>query len=184
MAQHSITVTGNIITDPRFAFIGEHPHFKMRIAASRAFRQGDEWVNRDSLYLSVECWGPLAENCRVSLYRGLPVLVTGTLVTHEWVDEKENKQSRIVLRASHVGVDLKVHKTALMTVTTETPPSITTPENQPQETDTPVDTDDLSVSLTEEDLKREEVENEEKELVGAGVGAGATESEGEGEVPF
>ncbi|MEJ6013390.1 single-stranded DNA-binding protein [Corynebacterium sp. H127] len=159
MAQHSVTITGNIITTPTLKKLDNTAVYKMRIAASRAVKdEKDEWQNFDQLYISVECWNQLAVNCNDSLFKGMAVMVTGTLLTHEWVDAENKNQSRIVLRASHVGVDLTRHAVR---------PGVFTPLNPPAATEQPATVTDA-----------QEQGNQETEL--AGVGASA----GEEEVPF
>lgn len=128
MAQHTITITGNIITEPTLRAVAETHVFRMRVASSRAVRDGDDWKNLDKLYISVECWGKLAQNCKVSLFKGLSVIVTGTLVTHEWEDADGNQQSRIVLRANHVGIDLVRNPVRPLSIT-ELQPPVSTPDN-------------------------------------------------------
>lgn len=152
LAQHTITITGNVISDPVIRTVGENTLFRMRVASSRNIREGEDWKNVDQLYISVECWGKLALNCKASLFRGLPVIVTGTLITHEWEDEKKNKQSRIVLRANHVGIDLIRHQVKPMVVQEIAPPAPLkndAPQQAP-EGDSEADPDQLPTEVVDE----------------------------------
>ncbi len=109
-----ITITGNLTKDPWLKKLQSGNCLgKLRIAANRRIRDENAkggWRDVDNLYLSVECWGQLAFNIKKSLKKGMPVIVSGVLVTHEWVDEKTREpQQRIVLRANQVGLDLGRH---------------------------------------------------------------------------
>ncbi|QMV84753.1 single-stranded DNA-binding protein [Corynebacterium hindlerae] len=161
MAQHSYTIAGNIVADPKFRRIEANTFFTMRVAASRAVkRDEDKWDYYDQLYLTVECWGDLAVNCAASLGKGLPIIATGKLVTHEWLDGNGKQQSRVVLRAQHVGVDLKSHTVGIKKVSEVD----VTPAEDVTPADGPVD------NVGEE---------EGNDLVSA-----ATGDSGEGEPPF
>lgn len=180
MAQHSITITGNIISDPTFRQFGDKSVFRMRVGASRSVRGEDgKWTNYDQLFISVECWGNLARNCIQSLSRNVPVMVTGILVTHEWEDANEVKQSRMVLKATHVGVDLGRHIVRPVHVRELDP----TQDKQQNPADAAAD----STAAEPSDERVDEVlAQHEKEMNGDLVGAAAAEAtgEGDGEPPF
>lgn len=107
MAQHSFTITGNVTNVPELREVGKTELTTFRIGANR--NRKDEtgaWVQNDTLFLSVECWGKLAQHTHQTIRRGSPVIVVGTLVTKEWTDADGQNRSRLVLRASHIGPDL------------------------------------------------------------------------------
>lgn len=112
MAQQSVTVTGNLTDDPKLkelvsgGYVGE-----IRIASNRAFRdeKGENgWRVYDQLYISGELWNDLAVNVRKSLTKGMPVIATGVLITHEWQDRnfENRKVQKIVLKINQIGLDL------------------------------------------------------------------------------
>ncbi|AGF73269.1 single-stranded DNA-binding protein [Corynebacterium halotolerans] len=108
-----ITITGNLTKDPWLKKLQSGNCLgRMRVAASRRIRDENApsgWRDLDNLFINVEYWGQLAVNVKKSLTKGMPVLVTGVLLTHEWTDEKGEMQQRIILRASQVGLDLARH---------------------------------------------------------------------------
>ncbi|KQB84782.1 single-stranded DNA-binding protein [Corynebacterium lowii] len=114
MANTPITITGNLTQDPTLkrtesgALVG-----RIRLGADRRVpaADGTGWNSLDSLFIDVEMWGDLAYNTRCSVAKGMPVIVSGTLVTTEWIDPTTgDKRSRILLRARHVGVDLSKYQ--------------------------------------------------------------------------
>ncbi|MCS4535309.1 single-stranded DNA-binding protein [Corynebacterium sp. HS2168-gen11] len=67
------------------------------------------FVSFNQLYIDVECWGNLADNVLVSLQesgKGCQVIAVGSLIHQEW-EKDGRRESKIVLRANHVGVDMK-----------------------------------------------------------------------------
>ena len=85
MAQHSYTVTGNLVADPHYRQTGENQGVcKFRLVAQHARR---------------------------SLTKGMAVIVVGTLVTHSWRDADGELQSYMVVKASHIGPDLNRYLT-------------------------------------------------------------------------
>lgn len=166
LAQHSITITGNIINDPTFREWEDKAVYRMRVAASRASRdEQGTWTNYDQLFISVECWGDLARNCKLSLHRNVAVMVTGNLVTHEWKDQDGNSQSRIVLKATHIGVDLGRYVVRPMRASELDP--LKQLEQNHAEADAP---DKAPAETTSEGRVDEVIAEHEKELVTAGAG--------------
>ncbi|MCX7445617.1 single-stranded DNA-binding protein [Corynebacterium sp. P7003] len=115
MAQHSFTLTGNIGADPTYHGVnGRNGVARFRLCANRR-RPGEKdgtWIDYDTLWIEVQCWGRLAEHARRCLRKGMSVLVVGTVVLETWTDaETDGNRSRIVLRASHIGPDLNRYLT-------------------------------------------------------------------------
>lgn len=123
MSATIVTIQGNLVSEPDYKRVGPQQRqlTKLRIASSRRRPTGmqdqngsDVWEDVDNLYIDVECWGALANNCRVSLFKGAPVTVTGKLVTQSWTDEGKDAngnptdvpRSKIMLKATQVSFDL------------------------------------------------------------------------------
>ncbi|MCX7539177.1 single-stranded DNA-binding protein [Corynebacterium antarcticum] len=119
MAQHSFTLTGNIGADPTYHGVNERNGVtKFRLCANRR-RPGDRegtWIDYDTLWIEVQCWGRLAEHARRCLRKGMSVVVVGTAILETWTDaDTDSNRSRIVLRASHIGPDLNRYLTTSTT---------------------------------------------------------------------
>ncbi|GAA1171539.1 single-stranded DNA-binding protein [Corynebacterium glaucum] len=123
MSATIVTIHGNLVSQPEYLRVGPQDRqlTKLRIASSRRRPTGvqDEhgseiWEDVDNLYIDAECWGSLANNCRVSLFKGAPVSVTGKLVTKTWSEEGVDEtgkpvtqtRSKIMLKATQVSFDL------------------------------------------------------------------------------
>ncbi|AEX42474.1 single-stranded DNA-binding protein [Corynebacterium diphtheriae] len=112
------TIVGNLTGEPSLRKAGTSMVASFRIAASRRIlrtnqtadsesRPEDKWVDADSLYIDVECWGQLASNVKTTLCKGRPVICTGYLITQSWVDKDSGaSRSKIVFKANSVGLEL------------------------------------------------------------------------------
>lgn len=112
------TIVGNLTGEPSLRKAGTSMVASFRIAASRRIlrtnqtadsesRPEDKWVDADSLYIDVECWGQLAFNVKTTLCKGRPVICTGYLITQSWVDKDSGaSRSKIVFKANSVGLEL------------------------------------------------------------------------------
>jgi len=80
------TVIGNLVSDVslRFTKNGD-PVASFRIASnSRRFDKASErWVDGESHFFQVSCFRSLATNAVESCFKGMPIIVTGRLRTHE-----------------------------------------------------------------------------------------------------
>ena len=123
--QQTVTLIGYLTNDPQLkSFHSGSRLTRFRIGASRKVRKPSsayaesgwdsleeehEYIDRDRLFIDVECWGNLAENTHVSLMKGKPVICVGYLNTQKWQDNAGNSQSKVVLRAIFVGFELRNH---------------------------------------------------------------------------
>ncbi|MPQ98217.1 single-stranded DNA-binding protein [Modestobacter sp. I12A-02628] len=108
MNKADTTVTGNIVDSPRLNRTGTGtPVANFRIASTRRrFDQASQsWVDGNTLYVDVECFGELAGNLTRSLVKGDSVIVSGDLYTNEWESEA-GKRSTVRLKADSIGPDL------------------------------------------------------------------------------
>lgn len=110
MRQLPITITGNLTNDATLRRVNRDAEIaRFRVASNRTFREDNEWRQVDNLFVDVECWNQLAANVKLSLHKGDPVHVTGTLVTTEWIDDNGERQQKIILKAHSVGFMLNRH---------------------------------------------------------------------------
>jgi single-strand DNA-binding protein len=106
------TVIGNLVSDVslRFTKSGD-PVASFRIASnSRRFDKASErWVDGESHFFQVSCFRSLATNAVESCFKGMPIIVTGRLRTHEREQPcgTENHVVRYVdIDANTIGPDL------------------------------------------------------------------------------
>ncbi|MGK2865063.1 MAG: single-stranded DNA-binding protein [Mycobacterium sp.] len=107
MFETPFTVVGTVITDPIPRRVGEHNYLKFRVVSNSRKRTPDgNWENGNPLYLTVNCWGRVADGAAGVIYKGDPVVVVGYIYTDEYEDKEGNRRSDVEVRANSVGPDL------------------------------------------------------------------------------
>lgn len=107
MFETPFSVVGTVVTDPVARRVGEQDYVHFRVASNSRRRTPDgDWENGNTLYLSVNCWGKVAEGISSVLYKGDPVVVIGEIYTNEYDDKEGNHRSRVEVKAHAVGPDL------------------------------------------------------------------------------
>src|SRR3954469_22241016 len=106
---NSLWVRGNLAGAPTQKTVANGSRkTRLRIASStrRFDRALNEWVDGDTLYITVTCWRQLADNVFRSLRKGDSVLVQGRLRYFEYDDADSKRTSRYEVDAHHVAADL------------------------------------------------------------------------------
>lgn len=102
----TVTVTGHLGTHPeRFRTQTGVEYARFRMAHTPRLRRDGEWVDGETIWLTVRCYGKLARNVG-SLRSGDPVLVTGQWRFEEWADKNGVARSTQVIMADAVGPNL------------------------------------------------------------------------------
>lgn len=137
MSQHPITITGHLTQDPRTIRLRSGQiKTVVRVASSRRVRDvkpanpsedqpaqssqnsspnngnTESWKDIDLLFMDVEVWGQFGINVRKSLSKGMPVIAVGSLMTNMWADGQGQNQSRTIMRANFLGLDLNRYAVA------------------------------------------------------------------------
>lgn len=107
-----ITMQATVITDVelRTSEAGR-PWCSFRVAANERIqnRITGEWSDGESTYLTVKCWGRLAENVATCVSRGQPVVITGRLNQRHYTREADGRHvtgSALEVSARAIGHDL------------------------------------------------------------------------------
>jgi len=99
---------GNLVADPELRFTAAGKAVvNFRIAASSRKKQGDEWVDGDSCFLTVSAWDDTAENIAETLTKGQSVIVSGDLKQREYETNTGEKRTVYEIAARSVGPDLR-----------------------------------------------------------------------------
>lgn len=102
----TVTVTGHLGTHPeRFRTHSGVEYARFRMAHTPRLRRDGEWIDGETIWLTVRCYGKLARNVG-SLRSGDPVLVTGQWRFEEWADKNGVARSTQVIMADAVGPNL------------------------------------------------------------------------------
>mgnify|MGYP003639342712 CR=1 FL=1 len=94
----TISGHGNLVADPEVRYTGSGKAVAtLRVAA---FNGKDQAGEAKSLFIDLEAWETLAENCEKSLHKGDRVTFTGTLREDEWKNKEgeTRKKSKIALK--------------------------------------------------------------------------------------
>lgn len=120
MAQ--IQVTGNVGKDPELKFFngknGDFAVTKFPLAETERIKKGDEWVDGDTVWYSVNVTGRLAETLVDSISKGQKVFVDGDLKQFSYEKDGETK-SGLEIRAKIVAIIPTATKTTKKTETEE-----------------------------------------------------------------
>ena len=107
MFETPFTVVGNVITDVVARRVGEQDFVRFRVASNSRRRTAEgNWEAGNSLYVTVNCWGRVADGVVGGLFKGDPVVVVGYIHTNEYLDKEGNRRSSMEVRATAVGPDM------------------------------------------------------------------------------
>jgi single-strand DNA-binding protein len=104
-----VNVAGYVATDPKFKKVaGDVSSAKLRVAytARRRDRETGEWSDGPTSFVSVQCWRTLADNVKVSVHKGEPVLITGRLQIRRFEDQEGAPRTAVEIEAMSIGHDL------------------------------------------------------------------------------
>ena len=107
MSSSEITVIGNVVNSPSRNRTQNGSVTNFRIASTKRRFDSDkqDWVDGATFFCDVECWGELGGNVSHSVSKGDPVVVVGSIRTHEWESE-QGRRSRPQIKAEAVAPNL------------------------------------------------------------------------------
>lgn len=108
MNETTVTVVGNVASDPKARRVGEDARvvgFRVASSERRWDRAQEAWVDGDRFSAWVTCWRRLGDGVSVALVKGDPVVVHGRLSVREYEVGGERRYSTEIV-ASAVGPDL------------------------------------------------------------------------------
>jgi single-stranded DNA-binding protein len=107
--ESNFSVTGYIATDPVLSQTQAGvPTLSMRLGWTprKLNRSTGEWADQASSFATVKCYRSLAQNGRLSLHKGDPVVVSGALNIREYADKDGNRRTAVDVTATAIGHDL------------------------------------------------------------------------------
>jgi len=101
---NSVLLEGNLTRDPEQVRFAESEAIltKFSIAVNRAYRNQKGESVEEVLYMPVQAWGRLGENCATYLTKGREVRIVGRLRQERWSDKEGNNRDRFIVVADHV----------------------------------------------------------------------------------
>jgi single stranded DNA-binding protein len=104
-----IVVDGNAATSPvvRVTKTGRRvANFRIGSTERRQDRESGDWMDGNSFFVSVACWGALADNVERSVKVGTPLVVTGKISLRTYTDADDKVQNSYEIMADSVAPDL------------------------------------------------------------------------------
>lgn len=100
---NSVHLMGNITRDPEIRYTpGGDAVSTLGLAVNKKFSSKEGEAKEQVLFIDVEVWKKVAENCVEYLNKGSLVLVTGELVYRTWDDKDGAKRNKISVTAFNV----------------------------------------------------------------------------------
>lgn len=109
MSNIPINLSGTLAADPQSRTLPSGracASFRLAVNHWRLNKETGEYVNDSTSWFGVDCYGPLASNCSMSLRQGMSVVVQGNLKIREWSTDEKNGLAPTVV-AEHIGPDLR-----------------------------------------------------------------------------
>ncbi|WP_158548818.1 single-stranded DNA-binding protein [Blastococcus sp. TF02A-26] len=109
MPDTDITVVGRVASPPRLARLDSGSsvvNFRIAATSRRFDRTTQDWVDGETFWSDVECWGDLGGNVVRSVSKGDSVVVVGRLWTRDY-ESQNGRGSTSQIRADAVGPDLR-----------------------------------------------------------------------------
>ena len=103
------TIVGRVISDPRrnrMANGDEVISFRMASNTRRRDRTTGEWIDGNSLFLTVSCWRRLVAGVASAVEKGRPVIVHGAMHTNSDTPSGGESRTELEMIADSVGLDL------------------------------------------------------------------------------
>lgn len=105
-----ITIVGNLTDAPNLRFTASGQAVASFTVASTSRyldKQSNEWKDSDPLFLRVNVWRQMAENCAESLEKGFRVVVEGRLKQRSYETREGEKRTVYEIDADEVAPSLK-----------------------------------------------------------------------------
>lgn len=102
-----VTLVGNCAAEPDIRFLPSGvPVCNFTIAATPRVKQGETWVDGETMWVRCAAWRQLAENVVESLQKGTRVIVSGRLKVRSYEKDGE-KRTSIEMDVDAVGPELR-----------------------------------------------------------------------------
>ena len=108
MADATVTLIGNLTTDPEVRYIGSGAAVAtLRLAVTARVKDGDGWKDGETSYFSCSAWRDLGEHAADSLRKGMRVVVVGRLRSRSWETASGERRSTVEVEVDDVGPSLR-----------------------------------------------------------------------------
>jgi single-strand DNA-binding protein len=103
MSYNKVFLMGNLCADVEVRSIGGTSVGKLRLAVDESFTSKSGEKVEKTVFVDVDAWDKLADNCAKLVGKGCSVLVEGKLQMDEWTDKTSGqKRTKLKVRADRV----------------------------------------------------------------------------------
>jgi len=107
MSDASITISGNLTTDPVIRYTaGGRASLSGGVAVNRRWQTNGEWQEATS-FINFKAYGQIAENIAATCTKGMRVILTGRPETSEYVDKDGVNRKAFDVIVDDMGPSLK-----------------------------------------------------------------------------
>ena len=100
---NKVFLIGNLCADVEMRSAGGTSVGKIRLAVDESYTSRTGEKREKTVYIAVEAWDRLADNCTKMIGQGCSVMVEGRLQMDEWADrETGKKRTKIKVRADRI----------------------------------------------------------------------------------
>jgi len=101
----NVTVVGNIGSDPELKFTKTNTAFvSFSLAYTPRQKQGDDWVDGETMWFRVTQWGEKSEALMDTLSKGNKVMISGSLKQSTYKAKDGSEKVGLEITAQEVGV--------------------------------------------------------------------------------
>lgn len=107
---NTITITGNLVDDVNLNFTPSGAAVaRFRVASTPRYQDKttQTWKDGEPLFLTVNAWRNLGENCAESLTRGMRITVVGRIKQRSYETQEGQKRTAYEIEADDVGPSLR-----------------------------------------------------------------------------
>ena len=100
---NKVFLMGNLTRDPELRYTPSGTAVAtLRLAVNKTYKDKSGQQQKETCFINVVAWGPIAETSNQYLAKGKPVLVEGELVSRSWQGNDGAKHNVIEVRAARV----------------------------------------------------------------------------------
>ena len=100
---NKVFLMGNLCADVEIRQVGSGTVAQLRLAVNESFTSKSGEKVEKTVYMDVDAWDKLADNCAKMVGKGCSVMVEGKLQMDEWVDKTSGqKRNKLKVRAERV----------------------------------------------------------------------------------
>lgn len=119
MSDNTLTIIGNLTSDPELKFTGSGKavaNFTVAQTPRYLDKASGEWKDGEALFMRCSLWADAAENLAESLSKGTRVIVTGKLKQRSYETKEGEKRVAVELEVSEIGASLRYAKVSVTKV--------------------------------------------------------------------